>query len=49
MQNETALLDRLEEATEVIRSVDWRLYEVQVIPIRSACDDNSGKLKQKPL
>ena len=34
-REETQLLDRLKEAQEVVTSVDWRLYDVNIVPVRS--------------
>jgi cation diffusion facilitator family transporter len=34
-KNEDNLLERLQQATDVANSVDWRLYDVNVVPVRS--------------
>jgi divalent metal cation (Fe/Co/Zn/Cd) transporter len=34
-QDEQSLLDRLQQATDVAHKVDWRLYDVNVVPVRS--------------
>lgn len=34
-RDETHLLDKLQEAAEVMRPVDWRLHEVNVVAVRS--------------
>ena len=34
-KTEDNLLDRVKQATDVANSFDWRLYDVNVVPVRS--------------
>jgi hypothetical protein len=34
-RGETHLLDRLKQATDLAVSLDWRLYDIDVVPVRS--------------
>jgi hypothetical protein len=34
-RDQTNLLDRLNEASELVYSLDWRLREVSIVPVRS--------------
>ena len=34
-RDEQSLMDRLQQATDVAHRVDWRLYDVNVVPVRS--------------
>jgi divalent metal cation (Fe/Co/Zn/Cd) transporter len=34
-RDEAHLLDRLEQASELLHSLDWRLHDVSVVPLRS--------------
>jgi cation diffusion facilitator family transporter len=34
-RDEQALLDRMQEATEVAHALDWRLHDINVVPLRS--------------
>jgi len=40
-RGETNLLENLERAAEQIRSLDWRIYDVSIVPMRSI--ENEGK------
>jgi cation diffusion facilitator family transporter len=34
-RDEDGLLNKLEQAADLVRSLDWRLHEVQIVPVRS--------------
>ena len=34
-RDEARLLDRLERAADLVHSLDWRLHDVNVVPVRS--------------
>jgi cation diffusion facilitator family transporter len=44
-RDDTDLLNRVEEATNVARRVDWRLHDLNVVPVRSV--DNGAERHEK--
>jgi cation diffusion facilitator family transporter len=41
-RDETNLLENLERADEQIRSLDWRIYDVSIVPVRSFENEGNG-------
>jgi hypothetical protein len=42
-RDERNLLGRMKEAAKVATAVDWRLYDIQIVPVSSLDEEPDGK------